>query len=242
MLKRIAKIVKKEQFQPGILALFTNPFYFSRRGLYHGIVEYGPFITGKTLDVGCGQRPYEHLVASKKYVGLELDTPAARKMNKADLYYKGKRFPFRKESFNSVMINQVFEHVFNPDEFLQEVNRVLKHGGRLLMTVPFVWDEHEQPQDYARYSSFGLAWVLSKNGFKIMKQKKSVNDIGVLFQLVNGFIYKKVETRFLLLNHLFFLLLIAPFNILGALMTILTPKTDDLYLDNILLAEKVRNV
>jgi hypothetical protein len=110
------------------------------------------------------------------------------------------------------------------------------------MTVPFVWDEHEQPQDYARYSSFGLAWILSKNGFRIMKQKKSVNDIGILFQLVNGFIYKKVETRFLLLNHMFFLLLIAPFNILGALMTKLTPKSNDLYLDNILLAEKVRNV
>jgi SAM-dependent methyltransferase len=132
--------------------------------------------------------------------------------------------------------------VFNPDEFLQEVNRVLKQGGRLLMTVPFVWDEHEQPHDYARYSSFGLAWVLNKNGFKIVKQKKSVNDIGILFQLVNGFIYKKVETRFLLLNHLFFLFLIAPFNILGALLTMITPKSSDLYLDNIILAEKIRNV
>jgi SAM-dependent methyltransferase len=242
MLKKIAKIVKKEQFQPGFIALFTNPFYFSRRGLYRGIIEYGHFITGKTLDVGCGQRPYENLVACTKYVGLELDTPAARKMNKADLYYKGKRFPFRKESFDSVMINQVFEHVFNPDEFLQEVNRVLKQGGRLLMTVPFVWDEHEQPHDYARYSSFGLAWVLNKNGFKIVKQKKSVNDIGILFQLVNGFIYKKVETRFLLLNHFFFLFLIAPFNILGALLILITPKSSDLYLDNIILAEKIRNV
>jgi SAM-dependent methyltransferase len=242
MLKNIAKIIKKEQFQPGVLALFTNPFYFSRRGLYHGIVEYGSCITGKTLDVGCGQRPYENLVSSSKYIGLELDTPAARKMNKADFYYKGKRFPFRKESFDSVMLNEVFEHVFNPDEFLKEVNRVLKKSGKLLMTVPFVWDEHEQPHDYARYSSFGLASILNKNGFTILKHKKSGNDIGLLFQLVNGFLYKKVETRFLLFNHLFFLLLIAPFNILGAFVTKFTPTSNDLYLDNIVLAEKVRNV
>jgi SAM-dependent methyltransferase len=238
MLNRIAKIIKKEQFQPGFLALFTNPFYFSRRGLYHGILEYGHFITGKTLDVGCGQRPYEHLVASSKYIGLEIDTPAARKINKADIYYKGKRFPFRKGSFDSVIINEVFEHVFNPDEFLQEVNRVLKQGGRLLITVPFVWDEHEQPHDYARYSSFGLAWILSKNGFKILDQKKSGNTIGILFQLINGYIYKKVETRFPLLNHLFFLFLTAPFNIIGALLEMITPKSNDLYLDNIILAEK----
>jgi SAM-dependent methyltransferase len=242
MLKKIAKIVKKEQFQPGILALFTNPFYFSRRGLYHAILEYGPLITGKTLDVGCGQRPYEHLVASKKYIGLELDTPAARTMKKADIYYTGKRFPFRKESFDSVMLNQVFEHVFNPEEFLQEVNRVMKRGGRLLLTVPFVWDEHEQPHDYARYSSFGIAWILKENGFAIIEQRKSVNDIGILFQLINGFIYKKVQTHNLILNHIFFFFLIAPFNILGSLMAKLTPKSDDLYLDNIVLAEKVKNV
>jgi hypothetical protein len=45
-----------------------------------------------------------------------------------------------------------------------------------------------------------------------------------------------------LLNHLFFLFLIAPFNILGALLTMITPKSSDLYLDNIILAEKIRNV
>ena len=41
-----------------------------------------------------------------------------------------------------ILSNQVFEHVFNPNEFLKEINRVTKMGG-VFMTVPFVWDEHE---------------------------------------------------------------------------------------------------
>jgi SAM-dependent methyltransferase len=66
----------------------------------------------------------------------------------------------------------VLEHVFNPDDFLNEVNRVLKPSGKLLLTVPFVWDEHEQPYDYARYSSFGLRSLLEKHGFSIVKHEK----------------------------------------------------------------------
>ena len=241
MLIKIKRLVKKEQFQPGFLALFTNPFFFARCGLYRGVLEYGRYITGRTLDVGCGQRPYEFLVASTQYIGLEIDTPATRKINRADVYYNGERFPFEDGSFDSAMINQVFEHVFNPKEFLQDVNRILKPGGKLLLTVPFVWDEHEQPQDYARYTSFGLSWILTKNGFQIIKQRKSVNDIGLLFQLINGFIYKKIVTKNLILNQVLYLLIMAPINILGIIVAKITPKSDDLYLDNIVLAEKVRN-
>jgi SAM-dependent methyltransferase len=241
MLNKIAKLVKKEQFQPGFLAIFTNPFYFARRGLYRGILEYAPLITGKTLDVGCGQRPYENLIPSAKYIGLEIDTPTARKINKADVYYDGRRFPFEDKCFDSVLVNQVFEHVFNPSEFLKEVNRVLKNNGRLLLTVPFVWDEHEQPHDYARYSSFGLDWILNANGFQIVKHKKSVNDIGIIFQLITGFLYKKIETKNPVFNQFLVLLFIAPINIIGAISAMLTPRSEDLYLDNIILAEKIQD-
>ena len=242
MLNKFIRLIKKEQFQPRFIALFTNPFFFARRGLYKGILEYGPFITGKTLDIGCGQRPYEHLVASTQYIGLEIDTPVARAIGKADVYYSGERFPFEDASFDSVMLNQVFEHVFNPSTFLLEVNRILKPGGRMLLTVPFVWDEHEQPYDYARYSSFGLSSILSKTGFRIVRHKKSVNDLGLIFQLLNAYTYKNIVTKNLVVNQILYLFLMAPVNIIGFLVSKLSPKNNDLYLDNIILAEKVRNV
>jgi len=40
----------------------------------------------------------------------------------------------------------------------------------MLMTAPFVWDEHSQPYNYARYSSFGLKFILEKHGFEILEQ------------------------------------------------------------------------
>ena len=81
-----------------------------------------------------------------------------------------------------VVANEVFEHVFNPLDFLGVIKRVLRPGGMLLMTVPFVWDEHEQPYDFARYSSFGIKSVLEKNGFEIIAQRKTVTNFGVIIQ------------------------------------------------------------
>jgi len=242
MLNKLKQYIQKEQFQPGVLALFVNPFYFARKGLFENIIPLTKYIEGKTLDVGCGQKPYEKFFNSTQYIGLEIDTIENRQNKMADFFYDGVAFPFQDKEFDSVITNQVFEHVFNPDDFLKEINRVLKTGGTLLMTVPFVWDEHEQPYDYARYSSFGIKSILERYGFYIVECKKSINDIRVIFQLMNNYIYKKTVTRKVYLNLLTTFILMSPINILGELLSKILPQNDDLYLDNIVLAEKVKNV
>ncbi len=238
MLDMVKDRMRREQFQPGLLGLFINPFYFARKGLYRNIAALGGNINGKTLDVGCGQKPYESLFGSSRYIGLELDSPAARQNKKVDFYYDGTAFPFGSEEFDSVVLNQVLEHVFNPPQFLAEVNRILKKGGVVLLTVPFVWDEHEQPNDYARYSSFGVRFLLEQNRFELLVQRKTANDITAIFQLVNAYLYKKTVTRSSLINFLVTLVLMAPVNCLGAVLSGILPRNDDLYLDNVILAKK----
>lgn len=185
---------RRKQFFPGGIGIFINPFYFARKGLARHISELAGNITGKTLDVGCGSKPYAHLYGSEEYVGLEIDTPENRASKNADYFYDGNRFPFTEAAFDSLVANEVFEHVFNPDRFLDEVSRVLKPGGKVLLTLPFVWDEHEQPFDFARYSSFGIKALLERHGFEIVEQRKSTDDIRVIFQLLNAYIFKKVAT------------------------------------------------
>jgi SAM-dependent methyltransferase len=137
--------------------------------------------------------------------------------------------------------NQVLEHVFHPDRFLGEINRVLKAGGLLLMTVPFVWDEHEQPFDFARYSSFGLEAMLKNHGFEVLENRKSVADIRVIFQLINAYIYKKTVTGNRYVDAILTAILMSPFNIVGEILSKILPGNEDLYLDNILLAKKPRS-
>jgi len=233
----LKKVVQKEQFEPGTFGLIINPFYIARKGLLKNIIEMGSKISGKTLDVGCGTKPYEKYFNSSEYIGLEIDTTMHRQVAKADFYYDGGKFPFNDSEFDSVVTNQVFEHVFTPNEFLKEINRILKKNGKLLLTAPFVWDEHEQPYDYARYSSFGLKSILESNGFEIIDQKKINPDLMAIVQLINSYIYK-ITVRFNLLRKITTVLIMFPVNVVGIIISKILPFNADLYLDNIILAQK----
>lgn len=237
----IKDFIAKEYFEPSFLGIFLNPFYIARKGLLKGIKSLAGSLTGKILDVGCGTKPYEKYFSGEKYVGLEIGTTINREEKKADFYYDGHTFPFDKNEFDSIVSNQVLEHVFNPSEFLREINRVTKLGGKLLLTVPFVWDEHEQPYDYARYSSFGLKYLLEQNGFRIIDQYKSCADSSALFQLVNAYLYKIVRP-IPVIKQVATIFIMSVVSLFGIISAVILPDNKDLYLDNVLLAEKISDL
>lgn len=240
MIATLRTFLRVQQFNPGWGAPFFNPFFLARRALYRGIRAHGAALSGPLLDVGCGTQPYRSLFHVDRYVGLEIDTPQSRARAVADAFYNGKAFPFGNEQFQTVLCNQVLEHVFEPDRFVTEIRRVLSVGGKLLLTVPFVWDEHEQPFDFARYSSFGLRALLERNGFKILEHHKLLADASVIFQLINAYIYKVLapHTRFGRLAAT--VLLMAPVSYLGWFLGWALPRNPDLFLDQLVLAERVQ--
>ena len=229
---------QKEQFDPGWLGLFVNPFFFARRGLWRELRDLLPRLSGEVVDLGCGRMPYRALVPAARYVGVDLDTPVTRELAAADILYDGRRLPLAAGSFDGALCSQVLEHVFTPEEFLREIARVLRPGGWLVLTVPFVWDEHEQPHDYARYSSFGLRALLERTGFEVVEQRKSVADARAVAQVVSAWLFKATRTRWRALNLVAQLLVIAPVNVLGAGLGALLPGQPDFFLDNVVLARK----
>lgn len=186
-----------------------------------------------------GSQPYRNHLGTSEYVGLEFDTPENRTAEQADFFYDGTTFSFENDAFDSILCTEVLEHVFEPERFVQEMMRVLKPGGKLLMTVPFAWDENEQPWDYGRYSSFGLTHLLTKHGFHIVKHVKSGVRFRALAQLRCTTVWKSLglwERSPTLVRYAVSSLL-APIHMAGAVLQ--SPfRNADLYLDNIVLAEK----
>ncbi len=229
-------MTKHNNFNPGISGLWNNPFYFARKGLYVNIKKHCSDFIGKILDVGCGSKPYRALFSTNEYIGMDIERSGHSHQNEnIDVYYTGDKFPFKDNEFDNIVCFQVFEHVFNPNDFLKETNRVLKIKGKLLLTVPFVWDEHEQPYDYARYSSFGIKHLLEKNGYSVLSQDKTYPNIATIFQIKNAYLFKIWHNTKL---DFLYKLIFPINNILGVLLQFIMPKNNDLYLDNIIVAEK----
>ena len=154
---------------------------------------------GRLLDVGCGSKPYKQLFDVEEYIGIDVDQsghPATMKIL---------IFSMMEKEYHSVIIIlivfllAVFEHVFNLNELMMEISRVTKKGGKLLITVPFVWDEHEVPYDFARCSSFGLKHILESNGFEIIYSKKTTTFVETLSQLFISYIYQCIFLKIKLL-------------------------------------------
>lgn len=237
MMHQLKAMYRRQMYFPNWLGIFINPFYFARAGLCSAMKEFAPQLTGQLLDVGCGSKPYSSLFDVDSYVGLDIDSDISRRRGIAEFYYDGKTFPFEDGSFDSVLCNQVLEHVFNPDEFLGEIARVLKPGGRLLLTVPFVWDEHEQPHDFARYTSFGLRAILEKQGLQFIQHRKLGADVSVLFQLANAYLFKITLGLPRPIRLLITVSLTSINNLFGLLARPLLPGNPDLFLDHVVLAE-----
>jgi SAM-dependent methyltransferase len=134
---------------------------------WRDVREHAKSLDGELLDIGCGRKPYAPLVLPHvdRYVGLEHpETLHGREF--VDVWGEATNLPFEDASFDSVVAFQVLEHIEEPQVMLREAYRVLRPGGRLLVTTPFMWGIHEAPRDFYRYTRYGLAHLVGAAGFE----------------------------------------------------------------------------
>ena len=108
----------------------------------------------------------------------------------------------------------------------------------ILISIPFFWGEHEQPYDYARYSSFGLKSLLEEHGFELIRHEKNVNHFNCLLQLFIEYMRKRITTRFFYWNLVLAALVYCPLNCMSIILSYILPNDDDMFLDQIVLAKK----
>jgi SAM-dependent methyltransferase len=117
-------------------SIFYNPLYLIRGALYKEIHLRSGYLKGRLLDFGCGTKPYKHLFNNvEEYIGLDFESDRVKgEKTETDIVYDGKAIPAEDNSFDSILSTEVFEHLFDLQGVLKELNRVLKPEGLMLFT------------------------------------------------------------------------------------------------------------
>lgn len=97
--------------------------------------------------------------------------------------------PFPDEVFSVVVCTEVLEHTQTPELVLSELRRILKPGGKLLLSVPFAYPIHYAPTDYYRFTRFGLNHLLSD--WAIASLQETTSDVATLATYFHYWLLKK---------------------------------------------------
>ncbi|NMX21365.1 hypothetical protein C5S30_02785 [ANME-1 cluster archaeon GoMg4] len=172
---------------------YLNPGKIERQSILTSLINAREYAGCKLLDMGCGNKPYESIFSDVADKEIGIDLPISKSANKlekqADVYGSVLKLPFKSHSFDTVLSTQVLEHVPEPKRMLKEAYRVLKKDGYLILTAPMTWGLHEIPDDYYRYTKYGLKYLAGSVGFEIVYIKARCGFWGVIGQRISSWVY-----------------------------------------------------
>jgi SAM-dependent methyltransferase len=174
---------------------YIHPRYLAQREITRIILLEEKSLHGKLLDVGCGRKPYRQFVSQvKEYIGLDVPS-TIHNINNADVVGSSLALPFKNNYFDSILCTEVLEHIPEPLVALQEVARVTKQGGSLLITVPMSEQLHEEPYDFYRFTQYSLVHLLDKSGWKMIRLYKRGGTWLELGYRFSSFIYSTIGAQ-----------------------------------------------
>jgi len=179
------KILSEEQYVQRRLklSLFARD-YLHLSDLAVLIRGIAPDVRGIVFDYGSGGAPYASLFSQcAGYVAADLEPgPKVDRVLRPDGSTNE-----TDASYDFVLSTQVLEHVQRPPLYLQECRRILRPGGRILLTTHGMTIEHGCPRDYQRWTAHGLEELFLEAGFQVIRSGKLTTQFRGMVQLMDMF-------------------------------------------------------
>lgn len=175
--------------------------YVVRRSIFRFIQQNINAFHGNVLDLGCGIMPYKEFILQNStcdnYIGVDFEKSLNNEYSlvEPDKFWDGKKIPMSDASVDVILCTELLEHCANSEDILTEANRVLKPGGKALITVPFLWNLHLVPNDEYRYTPFALKRILVASGFESIQLSALGSWDASLAQML-GIWYQQRPLRF----------------------------------------------
>ncbi len=134
------------------------------------------------LDAGAGEGKYREYFSHCRVIGVDNCVgDSSWDYSSLDVVGDIHLLPFKNETFDAIISIVVFEHLKNPFKAMRELSKVLKKDGTMLVVFPFVWELHQEPYDFFRFSEYGFKELATQAGLTVVKLKK----LGCFFRVLH---------------------------------------------------------
>lgn len=204
----------------------SNAFFLNWHQLSKSIQSTQPYLKGKCIDLGAGTAPYQNFISQyvDAYTVADYEDTRNTMFSQANSDFvqaDALNLPFQDASIDTLLFTQVLEHVEDPNRALDEIHRVIKQDGILIISVPFIYQAHAEPYDFWRFSEHGIKKMLTDKNFQIEVFHYQGYLGTTLISILNGFLWQLSSRNKLLRNTLLLPILLLLFtfnNILGLLL------------------------
>lgn len=210
LIERSKDKLKNSPFLYEIVRFILNPgfrFYPAKRNRL--LRELLSLNGARVLNIGSGSKKISSCIVNsdiRAFCGVDVVSDAHR-------------LSFRNEKFDALLMESILEHVIDPFLVIAEAHRVLKKGGMIFVEMPFMYELHQSPVDYYRFTLPGL-----ENLCKDFERVDSGVDIGptgtlnavirnyfaLVFSFGNSWLYESL--------NMFFGILLFPLKVLDLLL------------------------
>lgn len=138
----------------------------------HFLIEQRQYMDATTvvLDAGAGSRPYSAIFAGTCYESTDMPDGFYKTVHDFECFLHD--IPKDDNTYDAVLLTQVLEHVPSPQAVMQEIWRILKPGGKLILSVPMNTPLHGEPWHFFQFTHYGLAQLATENNFKVSEIEK----------------------------------------------------------------------
>lgn len=139
----------------------------------------------KLLDIGAEELPYKYLFKHVKYYSFDLVQNSNNTIDFIGDLNEG--IPNVKSNyFDYIICTQVLEHIKRPHIAFKEFSRILKPRGKLFLTTHMAFDEHMIPNDYFRFTKYGLKSLGDDVGLNLVHIKPHGGIFHILSYFITG--------------------------------------------------------
>lgn len=139
------------------------------------------------LDLGCGRLTNSNLLKNSKAIYID------------GAYFEGidvvcdfsKKLPLKSSSIDAILFSNVLEHMKEPQLVMNEISRVLKKDGELLLLVPYSIKLHQTPIDFFRYTKYALEYMSNNSALKV----KEIKEVGGILNIMGTLLKEALQNE-----------------------------------------------